>query len=269
MSRLSGVFLSATLLAACDEVADPSASTSIAFRDATVIDVSAPPANAPVVATLVPGAPFELAGRHAFAKAPGVGPNMSRFSPANVGSIPAIRSGDIVAVQRGGQLSRARIIGVQPNGAIVFRPQAGSPFVHAFDMVPWSAWNGAANAVHGCSDAIAEETAPCIDASGNHAFCTEAASDELDDCASGQDYSVSPSLGGVLDVDFECLLPPPYSMTSLGDPMSMGPCDGEFWGTVTQEPGDMGCEDVYDGTWVADDPDCNAGPADVIVLAGA
>lgn len=113
-----------------------------------------------------------------------------------------------------------------------------------------------------------DEWQPCVDVVGEADWCSAAADAELDDCASGQDYAVQPEFGGQLHVDFECLLPPPYSMTSLGEPMSMGPCDGSFWGTVTMEPGELGCEEVYDGTWVAADPDCNAGPADVIVLAG-
>ena len=57
------------------------------------------------------------------------------------------------------------------------------------------------------------------------------------------------------------------STTAMGIDMSMGDCAGSFWGTITQEPGFLGCENVYNGTWTASDPDCNAGPADVIVLS--
>ena len=101
-------------------------------------------------------------------------------------------------------------------------------------------------------------------------WCSDAGDEELDDCASGQSYAVTPHFGGHHHVEFECMLPPPHSMTVLGESMTMGAepfdCEGQLYGEVTQEPGFMGCEDVYDGVWVADDPDCVAGPSDIIIL---
>ena len=266
MQRLLPILTFGLTVAACD-LQSESAIEALTFRSAPTIDVAAPAANAPVVATLVPGAPFKFGERYAYVKAPGVGPNMSRFSAANVGTIPLLRSGDIIAVNRGGRTSRARLVGVSSEGAVVFAPQPNSPFVHAFAAVPWSAWGAAAAAVHGCADEVADEWFACVDEVGEGSWCSVAADDELDDCASGQGYTVAPAFDGTLHVDFECMLPAPHSTTAMGIDMSMGDCAGSFWGTITQEPGFLGCENVYNGTWTASDPDCNAGPADVIVLS--
>lgn len=259
------IVVSLLTLPSCDQPPESSEAEIIEFRSEVVIDTSPPAANAPVVATLVPGQPFEHSGRYAFVKAPGVGPNMSWFSPENVESIPRVRSGEIVAVKRGGQISRARIIGVSPTEGVVFRPQQSSPFTHAFGKVPWTAWDEAASAMQGCAAAIADERIPCIEASGNEGDCDEAASEELGECASGQDYQVAVELGGIYQAEFMCLLPPPHSLTLMGEAMNMGGCDGEFWGTVTQEPGFSGCADVYSGVWV-DEGDCASGPAGTIIL---
>ena len=271
MSRLSRFALWSSLaLCSCADQEQSPELVPATFRELVAIDVSAPAANAPVIASLVPGAPFELGGRYYFAKQQGVGPDMTRFQPANVGTIPSLRSGDIVAVVRNGQVSRTRMVGVVggivPGGAIVSSVQAHPPFVPAFDPVPWSAWNGHAATVHACADAVAAEAQPCIDVTGNSAACSDAAADELGECASGQDDSVPAGYGLPFDVEFECLLPPPYSQEVIDMDMSMGPCAGSFTGTITYESGDLGCEEVYSGTWSADDPDCTAGPADVIVI---
>lgn len=221
------------------------------------------------MATLVPGAPFKFVDRYAFTTAPGVGPNMARFSPANVDTIPSIRSGDIVAVQRQGQVSRARLVGVAEHGTILFRPQAGRPFTHAFALIPWSAWNASADTVQACAEMVAEQWFPCVVATNNGDGCTDASAEQLGECASGQaDEPPDPEPLPPLDMEFICLEP----RTAMGEEMTMGGadgtgCAGEFWGTITEEPGFFGCEEVYDGTWTADDPDCNAGPADVIVLS--
>ena len=242
----------------------------VSFRAEAELDMGPPAPNAPVVATLTPGDVFEIGHRYAIAKAPGVSANMSQFKPENVDQIPHLRSGDIVAVKRNGQLSRARIRGLGENGGIAFVPQQSSPFTHAFAPIPWSAWGAAGSAVAGCSQAVEDEWQPCVDTTGNGGWCSDAAEEQLDDCASGQEYAVKGALGGHEILMFECLLPYPYSRTALGESMTMGAepfdCAGSFWGTVTEEPGFFGCEEVYDGVWVADDPDCNAGPADVIVL---
>jgi hypothetical protein len=265
MQRLIPILTFSLSVAACDTSREP-ATEALAFRDASLIDVAAPAANAPVVATLVPGAPFKFGGGYGFVKAPGVGPNMARFSVANVGTIPALDSGDIIAVKRGAQTSRVRLVGVSPEG-LVFVPQAGSPFTHAFAPVPWSAWGAAAATVQTGAAAIAEEWFACVEEVGEGSWCSEAADDELAECASGQGCAFVPEFGGTMHVEFECLLPAPHSMTVMGEEMNMGGCDGEFTGTITQEPGDMGCEDVYNGTWTANNGGCNAGPADVIVLS--
>jgi hypothetical protein len=254
------------LVGACAVEGDDDATAS-EFRSAPVIDVSIPAGNAPVVATLIPGAPFKFGDRYAYVKAPNVGPNMARFTPANVGTIPTLDSGDIIAVKRGNQTSRARIVGWSDEGGIVFRPQAGSPFTHAFSAVPWASWGAAAGAVQGCASAVADEWFDCLETVGEGSWCSNAADDELDECASGQNNAIAPDFGGIHHAEFECLIPFPHSITHMGTDMSMGGCGGSFWGTSTQEPGFMGCEDVYNGTWHADDGDCMDGPADVIVLA--
>lgn len=274
VSRLSRFIVWSSLaLASCAD-AEPSPELVVAtFRDLVAIDVSPPAANAPVVASLVPGAPFQFGDRYYHAKQQGVGPNMARFLPTNVGTIPSLRSGDIVAVTRNGQVSRTRLVGVVgglvPGGAIISAVQASPPFTPTFEAVPWSAWNANAAAMHACADAVAAEAQPCIDVTGNSAACSDAAADQLGECASGQDYTVPAAYGEPFDIEFECLLPPPHSQQVIDMDMSMGPCAGSFSGIITYESGDFGCEEVYTGTWSADDPDCNAGPADVIILDGA
>ncbi len=236
------------------------------FRDGASSEMGPPAPDAPVVATLLPGAPFEIGDRYAFAKAPGVGPNMSRFAPTIVDQIPHLRSGDVVAVKRNGMTSRARILGLGENGRPQFLPQADSPFPLAFVPIPWSAWGSAGSSVAACSQAVANTWLPCVAEVGESGWCSDAADEELDDCASGQDYSVTATFGGLHHPEFECLLPAPFSRTVVDESMNIGGCEGTFSGVITQEPGFMGCEDVYDGIWVADDPDCMDGPADVIVL---
>jgi len=277
MKRSINLCVIAFALGACEagveEPFDGGPVDDASFRAQADLDMGPPAANAPVVATLTPGAVFEIGHRYAFAKGPGATGIMSQFDPENVDSIAHLRSGDIVAVKRNGKLSRARILGLAEDGSIQFVPQLGSPFNHAFVTIPWSAWGPAASDVAQCSQAVQDEWQPCVDTTANGGWCSDQAEDELDDCASAQSYSVKGKLGGIKILEFECMLPHPYSTTSLGDSMTMGTppfyCDGSFWGTVTQEPGFFGCEDVYDGVWVADDPDCMDGPADTIVLHGA
>jgi hypothetical protein len=262
MKRHHSLWIVLASVVAC--AAEPDAERELddpSLREGSTIDLSAPAANAPVVATLLPGAPFAFGDRYAFVKAPGVGPNMSRFTPANVGTIPRLVSGDIVAIQRNGQVSRARLVGFDDEGEVVFRPQAGSPFVHAFSAIPWSAWGAAANAVHGCATAVHDEWSDCVETVGEGSWCIASGDDELDDCASGQDYAVTPSFGGTLHFDFDCLLIAPHSIAIIGAQMTLGNCEGAFWGTMTQEPGFLGCEDVYNGTWLPDE-DCGHGVFD-------
>jgi hypothetical protein len=269
MRRSHALFLLGLFFIGCE--ADSSDTPdAISFRASPTLDVGPPAPDAPVVATLTPGAPFEIGNRYVFAKAPGVGPDMSRFAPQHVGDIPHLSSGDVVAVVRNGKVSRARIVGLGEEGGVVFRSQLQSPFTHAFQIIPWSAWGASASTVAGCSADIGEEWLECAQTVGEGSWCSDAADEELDECASGQDASFGPAFGGKLHFDFECLLPYPHVMTVLGGDMTMGAepfdCAGSFWGTVTQEPGFFGCENVYNGTWVADDPDCVAGPSDGVIL---
>lgn len=249
------LLITGALAAACDgsDGSDGSDAESLGeqaeFRQSISINTSPPAANAPVVATLVPGAPFAFGDRYAYARAPGVTPNMARFAPAHVDSIPRLASGDIVAVQHGGQVSRARLVGFDDEGNVVFRPQAGSPFTHAFSAIPWSAWGAQSGAVSGCAEAVDDEWLSCVAAVGEGSWCSAAGDSELDDCASGQDYAVAVEYGGVMHFDFACLLIAPHSIGMVGAPMTMGDCDGEFFGEMTQEPGFWGCKDIYNGVW--------------------
>jgi hypothetical protein len=254
--RHSHAFLFTILLAACDGDRDASDNDlSAAFREAVSIDVSAPAPNAPVVATLTPGAPFAFGDRYAYATAPGVGPAMTRFTPANVDTIPRFNSGDIIAVKRGSQVSRVRLVGFNDAGGVVFRSQASSPFVHGFSAVPWSAWNGQANAMQTCAAGVADEWHGCVATVGDGAWCRLAGDEELDDCASGQDYGIEPEFGGIEHVEFECFMPFPHYLEFINEPMNLNDCDGTFSGTVTQESGEFGCENVYSGVYTGGE-DC-------------
>jgi hypothetical protein len=249
------LLITSAFAAACDGGDTEARGEQPEFRQGISIDASPPAANAPVVATLVPGAPFAFGDRYAYARAPGVAPNMARFAPAHVDSIPRLVSGDIVAVQRGGQVSRARLVGFDDESNVVFRPQAGSPFTHAFSAIPWSAWGAQSGAMSSCAEAVDDEWLSCVEAVGEGSWCSAAGDSELDDCASGQDYAVAVEFGGVMHFDFACLLIAPHSATIMGEPMNVNGCDGEFWGTMTQEPGFWGCENIYNGIW-AGGPAC-------------
>ena len=271
MKRSISPLVIAFAISACDgrvddDSLDEVSLDEVSFRAELHLDMGPPAPNAPVVATLSPGDVFEIGHRYAFAKAPGVSATMSQFHPSNVDQIPHLRSGDVIAVERGGEISRVRIRGLGETGGIAFVPQQASPFTHAFLPIPWSAWGAGGSAVAGCSQAVEDEWQPCVDITGNGGWCSDQAEEELDDCASGQSFAVSGNLGGTGILMFECMLPHPYSMIVFDESMTMGGCEGSFTGVVTQEPGFFGCEDVYDGIWTADDPDCMEGPADMIVL---
>lgn len=236
-----------------------------AFRSGTITIPLAPPAaDAPIDVMLPAGKPFELAGRYAYAKNPGVAPDVSASTIE--GGLPDIHFGDVIGVRRSGATARVRIVGMTPTGEVIVVPQASPPFLPAFAAVPWSAWGGQAAAVHACANAVAIEATPCLAATGDPTWCAAAASAELDACAATEDFAVAPAYGGTFHPELECLLPAPYYETAMGTDMSMGDCAGSFWGTIAQVPGDGGCVPQYDGTWVADDPDCMDGPGDTIVL---
>lgn len=236
------------------------------FRAAATLEMGPPSALSPFVATLTPGAPFEIGHRYGFVKAPGAGPDMSRFSPENIDDVPHLRSGDIVRVKRNGKLSRARIAGLNEAGEIVFVSQAQSPFVHSFAEIPWSAWGAHGPAMAQFSNDLGKEWLSCVGTVGESPWCADAADDELDDAASGIDGSIKPDFGGVLHVGFECLIPSPHSMTVIDYQLEVGGCDGSFSGTLTYESTFDGCELLADGTWTASDPDCWDGPGDTIVI---
>jgi hypothetical protein len=213
------------------------------------VDMHAPTAADEVVATLAPGKPFLFAGRYWYASGSGVQPDMTRFAPAHVAAIPRILAGDTVAVLRGGQTSHARLVMSERGGPLLFVPQQDSPFVHSFARVPWSAWNGRATAVQTCAADVDDEQSTCDElVQGDYTACAGAAALELGQCASNQNDAVPDALGVATPLQFECLFPAGTTTSALGISVNFLGCDCEFWGSITWQPGDDGCEMIYDGS---------------------